>query len=120
MQQSDAAQLLARIGKIFYLRARRSERVVDAAVEYGVKDFFFAFEVEINGAVGDAGFTRDVGDFRIEVTVVRKHANGRARDRLALIAACGFRVAVQCSSGTHNRLPLNDASLIHRSSSCST
>ncbi len=47
----------------------------------------FAFKVKIDCAVGDAGFACDVGDFGIEVTIMRKHPGSGAQDCFALISA---------------------------------
>jgi hypothetical protein len=59
-----------------------------------MKDFFFAFEVEIDGTVGDSGFAGDVGDFRVEVTVVREDTSGGAQEGFAFIAAGDADAAV--------------------------
>jgi hypothetical protein len=48
---------------------------------------FLAFEVEIDGAIGNPGFASDVGDFGVEVTVVREDTDGGAQNRFALIAS---------------------------------
>ncbi|HTF37237.1 MAG TPA: hypothetical protein VK651_02925 [Blastocatellia bacterium] len=51
--------------------------------------FFLAFEIEIDSTVGNAGFARDVGDFGIEVAIIREYANGGAQDCAALISDRG-------------------------------
>jgi len=45
-------------------------RLFHAAIENGMKDFFLALEVEVNGAVGNAGLAGDVGNLGVEITVV--------------------------------------------------
>jgi hypothetical protein len=59
-----------------------------------VKDVFFALEVEVDGPIGDACLSRDVGDFGVEVAVMSEDCCGRAQDRFALIA--GY-----CSDGVY-------------------
>jgi hypothetical protein len=89
MQECDLSQSLARIGDVLDLFSGSAERVFDAAIEDRVEYVFFAFEVEIDGAVCNARFASDVGDFRIEVAVVRKHTYRRAQDCFAFIADGG-------------------------------
>jgi hypothetical protein len=68
-----------------------------------VEDIFLAFEVEIDGAVGDSGFACDVGNFGIEVTIVREDTSGGAEDGLAFIATGhADTVVVKSSGGTHS------------------
>jgi hypothetical protein len=55
-----------------------SDCLFHAAIEDRMQNLFLAFEIEIDRAVGDAGFTSDVRDFGIKVTVVGEDANGRA------------------------------------------
>ena len=52
-----------------------------------MQNFFFAFEVEIDRAVGHTGRARDVRDFGIEITVARKDARRGAQNRFALSGA---------------------------------
>ena len=54
-----------------------------------MENLFFALEVKINGAVGDAGRARDIGDLRIEVTVVSEDADRRAQNGRALVSDDG-------------------------------
>ena len=68
---------------------RGVERFFNAAVEDRMQDVFLALEVQVDGAVGDPGFARDVGDFRIEVTVVGEDAGSGAQDCLTFIANSG-------------------------------
>ncbi len=60
-----------------------------AAIEDRMKNLFLAFEVEIDGAVGHAGFAGDVGNFGIEVAVVGKDADGGAQNCFALVGDDG-------------------------------
>ena len=48
-----------------------------------------ASEVEVDGAGGDAGLPRDVGDLRAEEAVPRKHPRRGGQDAVALVAARG-------------------------------
>jgi hypothetical protein len=61
MQECDLSQSLARIGDVLDLFSGSAERVFDAAIEDRVEYVFFAFEVEIDGAVCNARFASDVG-----------------------------------------------------------
>jgi hypothetical protein len=54
-----------------------------------MQDVFFVFEVKIDGAVGHAGFASDVGDFGVEIAVVSKDTDRRAKDRFALVSDYG-------------------------------
>ena len=50
-----------------------------------MKNLLFAFEVEINRAVGDAGLTRNIGNFGIEITIACKDADRCAQNGTALV-----------------------------------
>ena len=51
------------------------------------------FRIRTLNAISHAGLTRNICDFRIEVTVVREHLDGSAQDGPALIGDDGtFRV----------------------------
>jgi len=89
MQQSDLAKFFTWICNFFDLVFRRVERFFNAAIENRVQNVFFALEVKIDRAVGNAGFARDVSNLGIEVTVVSKHTNRSAEDCFTLIADCG-------------------------------
>src|SRR5687767_9057721 len=80
MHVCNAPQPFTRIGYALEPLLPVGDRLFHVPIENGMQDFFFAFEVEVNGAVGDAGFACNVGDFRIEVTVVCKYLNGRAQN----------------------------------------
>ena len=110
MQQSDLAEFFTRIIEFFDLLSRRVERLFNAAIENRMEYVFFAFEVEIDSAVGNAGLARDVGNLGVEVTVVRKHTNGRAQDCFTLIAD-SWREHCLMYEQNACQLALNDASL---------
>ena len=78
-----------------------SQGLVNAAIEDGVENIFFAFEVEIDGAVGDAGLARDIGDFGIELAVMGEDGDNGAQDGFAFIAAGAGKIAVESSGRTH-------------------
>jgi hypothetical protein len=50
-----------------------------------MEDLFFAFEVEIDGAISNSRFARNVGNFGIEIAVVGKDADRRTQDSFALV-----------------------------------
>lgn len=54
-----------------------------------MKDLLFTFEVEINSAIGDAGFAGNVRNFGVEVTVVGENANGGAQNCFAFVGNYG-------------------------------
>src|SRR5258708_7767366 len=85
MKQRNAPQLLARIGNVFNLLPAFGNRFFHVAIEDRMEDFFFAFEVKIDSAIGDSGFARDVGDFGIEVAIVGKDTNSGTQNGAALV-----------------------------------
>src|SRR5437773_11000380 len=70
-----------------------------------MQNLFFAFEVEIDGAISDISGAGDVGDLGIKVAVTRKDFGGGSQDKFTL----GFR-SVSCSFRAHKEL-LNESSL---------
>ena len=86
MQKRDLTQLLFRVRDVFNLFSRSAEGVFDAAIEDGVEYVFLAFEVEIDGAVGNPA-SRAMSATLVEVTVVREDTDSRAQNRFALIAS---------------------------------
>src|SRR6185312_8696923 len=80
VQQRDAPQFFPRVADSLELFAAGGDCFVHAAIENGMENFFFALEVEVDGAVGNARLTCDIGDLRVEVTVVSEDANRRAQN----------------------------------------
>ena len=86
----EGAELVAR-------RLRRdlgAEHLVDLlhpGLEPRDQQVILALEVEIDRAVSDARFLRDLGDARGEEAVLREHRLGRSQDAFALVVA-----AVRC------------------------
>ena len=89
MQRRNLAKFLPWIHNTLDLFPRGVERFFNATIENRVENVFFTFEVKIDCAVRDTGFTSDVGDFRIEVAVMCEDAGGGAQDCLAFIANGG-------------------------------
>src|SRR5215213_450384 len=89
MQCRNLAQLFSWIRNPLDLFPRRVERFLDTAVEDRMENVFLALEVKIDGAIGDTSFARDVGDFRVEITVVGEDSDGGAQNRFTLIADDG-------------------------------
>jgi hypothetical protein len=80
-------------------------RPVEEAVERGVdgftQDVVFVLEIEIDGAVGDAGSGGNLGDARIEESMLGDDLDGSVEDALVLVPAAwriglrrGLRAAV--------------------------
>src|SRR5689334_6926647 len=89
MQRCDLAQFLLWICYTLDTFPRRVECFFNTAIENRMENVFLALEVEIDRAVRDAGFARDVGDFGIEVAVVGEDTGGGAQDCFTLIADRG-------------------------------
>ena len=87
MQKRDLAQFLLWIRYTLDAFPRGVECFFNTAIEDGMENVFLAFEVELDGAVGNAclaGYVRDLG---IEVTVMREDTDSGAQNSLALIAS---------------------------------
>src|SRR5258708_6356829 len=63
MKHGNAAQLLARIAYLLNQYATGGNSLGHILIEDGVQNLFFAFEIEIDSAVGYLGFARDVSYF---------------------------------------------------------
>src|SRR5688500_10926792 len=50
-----------------------------------MQNFLFAFEVEVNGTIGNTGFTRNVSNLGIEITAAGEHTYRRAQNCLSFI-----------------------------------
>ena len=81
----DLAQFLLWICDAFDPFPRGVECFCNVAIEDRMKNVFLALEVEIDRAVGYAGFARDVGDFGIEVAVVCEDTGSGAQNCFTLI-----------------------------------
>ena len=64
--------------------AARGDRISHVLIENRMQDFFFALEIEIDGAIGHVRRAGDVGNFGIEIAVARKDAGGRTQNQFAL------------------------------------
>ena len=62
MQPGYATQLFSRVVSLFELLSSVGNRRRHTAIEYGVKNLFLTFEIEIHGAVGNTRLARDIGD----------------------------------------------------------
>ena len=86
VRPDERAQLLAR--RLAGDRGlERAVELLHAALEQRDQQVVLALEVEVDRAVGDAGFLRDVGDLRGEEAVAREDPLGGVEDALALVAA---------------------------------
>ncbi len=82
----ERAQLLAR--RLAGDRVlERGVELEHASLEQRDQQVVLALEVEIDRAVGHAGFLRDVRDFRGEEPVAREDSLGGRQDAVALVAA---------------------------------
>jgi len=89
VKQRDATQFFPWISNRCELLRPSAHRLFHAAIENRVQDFFLALEIEIDGAVSDAGLASNVRDFGIEVAVVRKDSDRGTQDRAAFVSTAG-------------------------------
>src|SRR4029078_5021089 len=86
MQCRDLAQLFSWICNGLDLFPRGVERFLDTAIEDRMENVFLALEIKVDGAIGDTGFASDIGDFRIEITIMCEDTYGGAHNGFTLIA----------------------------------
>jgi len=88
MQTGELAQLIARVGEPGELGPGAANEFVHRGGEDGSEEVVLVFEIEIDGAIGDAGFAGNVGDFGIKVAGAREYFSSRAQDLEGLLGAC--------------------------------
>src|ERR1043165_8008694 len=98
MEQRSLPKLFFWIRDLGDLVSGGVECFFNTAIEDGMENVFFAFEVKIDSAIGDAGFARDIGDLRIEVTTMREDTDRSPQNSFTFIS--------QRPSGSHR---MNDA-----------
>ena len=84
MQPREAAQPLGRIAEARHRLLTVGERFAHGPLEDGDEQVVLAAEIEVNGAGGDAGGARDVGDLGVEEAAAGEDVDRGAEDRLAL------------------------------------
>ena len=85
----DGPQPFARVDNFLQPLSSVGNRFFHAAIEDGMKDVFFALEVEIDSAIGDAGLAGNIGDLGTEITVVGEDADTCAQNCFALVGNYG-------------------------------
>jgi len=79
----QAAQPLARIPQVGGGGAAGREPLAHAALEDRDQEIVFAFEIQVDGAGGDAGGAGDVGDLGVEEAALGEDVNRGAEDGVA-------------------------------------
>src|SRR5213593_3302922 len=91
VQAHQPAQLGRRVrlsGDVF---AQPAHEFCHLLPEQRDEDLVLGLEVEVDGAAGDAGLARDVGDARVVEAAAREHAHGRVDDLLGLVGIAHSR-----------------------------
>src|SRR5262252_6652133 len=95
MEAREASEPLAWIVDRLELAAGLAEEVIHGGREDRPQEIVFVLEVEVDGAIGDAGGACDLRDARVEVTGACKDSGRRLEDRVELL---GPRVTfIYCS-----------------------
>ena len=85
MQRRDLAQFFSWIRNVLDLFPRGVEGFLDTAVEDRMENVFLTLEVEVNSAVGYTRCAGDIGDLRVEVTIVCKDAYRGAQNGFTFV-----------------------------------
>ena len=91
MEPCDEFELLAGVVEGLELFFDHGVEVAEEGIEGGAEDVVLAFEVEIDGAVGDAGAGGDGADGGVEVATLGDDFYGGVEDALVLFTGGGGR-----------------------------
>ena len=99
VEAREAAEPLDRIAHGGDRRASLLEAIAHRPLEDGDEEVVLAAEVQVDGAGGDAGRARDVGDLGVEEAAVGEDVGGGAQDQLALGRGAGRRAGGAGAAG---------------------
>jgi hypothetical protein len=89
MQECQAAEALPRVMELLQFGAGPGEESPEGGVDGLHQQLFLVLEIQVDGAVGDAGTGGDVGHPRTGVAVLRDDLDGGIEDALILSALPG-------------------------------
>lgn len=93
MEFRKTLQLRARIRDLLQLFVGNAQEQREGVFKRRHQDLLFAFEVEIDRAVGYVGLARDIRDTGIEVSVLGEDVYGGLQDAVALFRAGALGMA---------------------------